>query len=280
MGDVAHMNFLFKWYAGKTALITGATSGIGRDMAKLLVQCGCRVVLCGRDPSAMQSLRKELSSSKDLVVYEFIGDLSREEIVQKLIQDVRQQEITLDILINNAGLGNMEDFVDIPKDKMRAMEELNIGAVVVLCREFLPDFIKRSFDGSGILNVGSVASFFPVPGAALYSATKYFILGFTDALHQEVLADGIHVTGLYPGRTHTHFASRASQGKIQKWEKAMPSDVVAFEALKGLMENKIRVIPGIENQFKVFLSRLLPVSLIMKKAYTNRSSHRSQTIEK
>ncbi len=142
-----------------------------------------------------------------------------------------------------------------------------MSAVVTLCYEFLPRMIAKS--KGGILNVGSVASFFATPGSALYTATKHFILGFTDALHREVLPFGVHVTGVYPGHTHTRFIEQATEGRVKNWRNAMKPVCVAVQALKGLSENKLRVIPGFGNKMRVIASHYLPASLILEKVYNS-----------
>ena len=168
-----------KWFFKKTALVTGATSGIGREIAKQLVCEGCRVLLCG---------------------------------------------------------------------KICSIQKVNISAVVNLCRAFLPRMVERS--GGGILNVGSTSSFFATPGSALYGATKHFILGFTDALHQEMLSFGVHVTGVYPDRIESRFLERATDGKIKGWEKAMSPVLVAKLTLRGLSDNRMRVTPSLASKIR------------------------------
>jgi short-subunit dehydrogenase len=153
------------------------------------------------------------------------------------------------------------------KDKVDSMQQVNISAVVDLCRHFFAGMKEKT--GCGILNVGSVASFFPTPGSALYGATKHFILGFTDAIHEEMRSFGVHVTGVYPGKTKSRFLERATEGKKKDWEQAMNPESVAELALKALSENRIRVIPGFSNRIKVFIASVMPMSLLLKKSYSN-----------
>lgn len=258
--------YFAKWFYGKTALVTGATSGIGREIAKQLVLYGAKVLLCGRDEDAMESLLKELNANSSSPSGVFFADFSNNESLQKLIVEVNQNH-EVNILVNTAGFGYIKDFYTTPQDKIRSMEEVNISAVVHLCRAFLPKMVEKP--GNGILNVGSTASFFATPGSAVYSATKHFILGFTDALHQEMLSKGVHITGVYPGNTESRFLERATDGKIKSWEKAMDPALVAELALNGLSENKIRVIPGFGNKIKVFAASILPPALLLSNIYKN-----------
>lgn len=256
--------YFAKWFFGKIALVTGATSGIGREIAKQLVCYGAKVLLCGRDAEAMNSLLKELNAISSSPLEVLFADFSNNESLQELITKVNKN-YEVDILVNNAGFGYMSDFYVMPQDKIRSMEEVNISAVVYLCRAFLPKMVEKS--GTGILNVGATASFFATPGSALYGATKHFILGFTDALHHEMLSQGVHITGVYPGHTESRFLERATDGKIKSWEKAMSPTSVAKLALEGLSKNKIRVIPGFSNKIRVFAASIMPISILLNKIY-------------
>ncbi len=254
---------LKQWYQGKTVLMTGATAGIGREMAKILARWESRVIVCGRNEEALESLKAELKEEGKAILDAYLFDLKDIGKVKELCQCV-QNHYQVDILINNAAFGHMGDFSLIPEDKALAMLKVNIDAVVYLCRSFLP--LMKTRPGCGVLNVGSVVSFYTVPGSALYSGTKHFILGLTDALHQEMAPYGVHVTGVYPGRTQSEFLLRATDGLQKRWSKADEPEDVAFIGLKGLKENKVRVLTDWQNVAKVFLARLLPIKMFLKKA--------------
>lgn len=264
MGQNKSQPYFAKWFAGKTALVTGTTSGIGREIAKLLSSCGSRLILCGRDKGAMDSLVSEIDSS--LVLEYFLADFSNSKSLQDLIASV-DKKYEIDILINNAGFGYINDFCEMPQDAIHTMHQVNMMTIAEFCRTFLPKMQNRQ--GTGILNVGSTASFFATPGSALYGATKHFILGFTDALHQEMLSKGVHVTGVYPGNTESRFLERSTRGKLRGWEKAMNPKMVAEMALEGLSKNKIRIIPGYGNKLKVLIAAHLPVPMLLNKIYKN-----------
>lgn len=254
------------WFAGKTVLITGATSGIGRAMVKQLATWGSHLLLCGRDEKAMQALEDEIKKDGGKVLAVYLSDLTDEARVKNLSERIAAEH-HVDVLINNAGFGDMNDFALMLEEKVTAMMAVNMQAMAIFCRRFFPEMQKRS--GTGILNVGSVASFFPTPHSALYGATKHFVLGLTDALHEEARGSGVHVTGLYPGKTLTRFIERATDGKVAQWDKAATPEDVALAGLKGLSENRVRVIPGRDNQMKVLVSRLLPIELLLKKTGEN-----------
>lgn len=254
-----------KFLNSKICLVTGATSGIGREIAKQMVSFKCKVLVCGRDKEAMGSLLRELNSNSSFSAEGFLADFSNKESLTGLIDKINKN-YDLDILINCAGLGYMSDFYLMSEEKICSMQEVNISAIIALCRAFLPRMIEKA--RGGILNVGSVASFFATPGSCLYGATKHFIAGFTDALHQEMLSFGVHVTGLYPGHTESRFAERATEGKLKCWKKAISAATVASLALQGLSENRIRVVPGLGNKMRVFAGTFLPASIILKKIYS------------
>jgi uncharacterized protein len=253
-----------KWFSGKTVLVTGATSGIGREMAMQLAPCGCRLLVCGRDEDAMGSLLEESKAVVGSSIEGFLADLSNKEISERFIEKIKAN-YEVDILVNNAGFGYMGDFYLMPHTEINSMEHANMLFVAALCRAFIPAMIQKRC--GGILNVGSVASFFATPGSALYGATKHFILGFTDAIHEELLSFGVYVTGLYPGHTYSRFIERATQGRRQKWQKAMSASAVAREGLLGLSKNRIRVVPGMGNKLRVFAGSVIPASIILKKIY-------------
>lgn len=254
-----------EWFKDKKILITGASSGIGKEFARQLSSYGSDLLLCGRNKDSLDKLTGELKKNDPQKVCCCSFDLSNNDECSDFIKKV-QADYSIDILINNAGFGCMCEFGSMDDSLKDSMLFVNVNSVTTLCRAFLPDMIKKG--KGGILNVGSTASFFATPGSALYGATKHFIRGFTDALHWEMRTKGIHVTGLYPGHVHTGFIERASLGKRKVWKTALEPSFVAWKGLMGLYENKRQVIPGMMNYVKVFASRILPHEIIMNKIYT------------
>ncbi|HPB68513.1 MAG TPA: SDR family NAD(P)-dependent oxidoreductase [Candidatus Omnitrophota bacterium] len=251
-----------EWYRGKTALLTGSTAGIGKEMACILAECGSRLILCGRDQAALASLKSELNQpARQTVLETCCFDLAEGQNVREMCRAL-QSRYQVDILINNAGFGYMGDFISMPEEIGLSMLKVNMDAVVLLCRSFLP--LMQGRPGTGVLNVGSVVSFYTIPGSAVYAATKHFIIGLTDALHQEMLPHGVHVTGLYPGRTYSRFLSRATGGALQQWHSASDPKDVARIGLKGLTENKVRVFTDWPNAAKAFVARMVPIRFFLK----------------
>ena len=265
--DKSHKSDDLCWFANTLVLITGATSGIGRAMARVLVEAGAAVILHGRRSIDMESLKAELAAGPGQVRDDYLVDLSAPGSALELCRCV-QGNHQVDIVINNAGFGHCGDYGEMPQDLLNGMTMVNMQAVADICRAFVPGFRQKR--AGGILNVGSVASFFPTPGSALYGATKHFVAGLTDALHEELRPFGVHVTGLYPGRTHTRFIERASGGSISGWDQAMSAQEVAYAGLMGLAQNRVRVIPQIPNQLKVLLARVLPVRMLLQATSASR----------
>jgi len=263
-----HRPSFYSWFTDKTVLVTGATSGIGEEIVKQLSFCRAKLLLCGRNKEAMDLLEVEIKKSTCQVAESFLLNFSSNESLKELIAQI-QKTYEIDILVNNAGIGHLSDFSVMSEDQIHTMVNLNIVAIMQLCRAFIPQLQK----GNGILNVGSVASFFPTPGSALYGATKRFLLSFTDALHWEMLSSGVHVTGVYPGNTHSRFLERSTGGKVKKWQKAMSPVVVAEKALAGLSKNKMRVIPGYMNKLKTLAPVILPNTILLNKLYKNAHNH-------
>jgi len=263
-----HRPSFCSWFTDKTVLVTGATSGIGEEIVKQLSFCRTKLLLCGRNKEAMDLLEVEIKKNTCQVAESFLLNFSSNESLKELIAQI-QKTYEIDILVNNAGIGHLSDFSVMSEDQIHTMVNLNIVAIMQLCRAFIPQLQK----GNGILNVGSVASFFPTPGSALYGATKRFLLSFTDALHWEMLSSGVHVTGVYPGNTHSRFLERSTGGKVKKWQKAMSPVVVAEKALAGLSKNKMRVIPGYMNKLKTLAPVILPNTILLNKLYKNAHNH-------
>lgn len=244
---------LGKWYAGKNILVTGGTSGIGLCLVERLAAMGGRVYFCGRDASSAADISARSGAEG------YITDLSLPSGRQGLLAWIKARA-EVDILVNNAGLGDMADFSTADPARLSVMLETNVMAVVDLTRALAAQIARRP--GGGILNVGSVASFFPTSGSAVYGASKHFILGLTDALHAELKGRGVHVCGVYPGKTYSRFKGRAS-GTQEDWVQAMPAGRVADIALAGLKDNRVRVVPGIYNRLMVLAARILPVDCVL-----------------
>lgn len=240
------------------ALITGATSGIGRDFAVLLSQKGYDLIIASRNTKKMKQIQKKLPTDVQIITV----DLSCEKDCYKLYDIVKEQEI--DIVINNAGFGAFGQFWDIPLQKELNMIDLNIKAVHILTKLFVQYF--RQKDKGYIMNVSSSAAFLAGPLMATYYATKSYVFRFTEAVYKELQKQNssIKISVLCPGPVATAFNERAN---VSFSLKGMKSKTVAKYALKKMFEGKMLIIPGITMKIAHIGERFLPEKLLLSCAY-------------
>lgn len=241
------------------ALITGASSGIGRDMARSLAEKGCDLVLIARRGSRLMELKHEFNHVHVDVI---VADLSKEAECRAVYERVKHDGV--DILINNAGFGDFGDFTDTDLDKELKMLHTNIEAVHILTKLFLKDFTKQ--DKGMILNVASSAAFLPGPLMATYYATKSYVLRLSMAIHKELKKKGSHVSisVLCPGPVHTEFDKVANVKFLMRGKK---SSVIAEKALQGMLDQKLLIIPGALMKVSYFLTKFMPNSVILESSY-------------
>ena len=241
------------------ALITGASSGIGRSMANYLAELGHELILVARDKDKLEEVQKELKTKTKIIVM----DLSIENNIKSLYVICKNENI--DILINNAGFGLCGMFTETEVSKELEMIDVNIKAVHFLTKQFLKDMKKR---GTGyILNVASSAAFYPGPLMATYYATKAYVLRLTEAIYYELKKEKskVVISCLCPGPVDTNFNKVAN---VDFATKPLSSDYVAKYAIdKMLNQHKLVIIPGTQMKFSKFFSRFAPDKLIMKVAY-------------
>lgn len=247
------------------AVITGATSGIGFELAKLFAHDGYNLVIVARDHSQLESKAHYFRTAYDVDVIPIARDLFTAGEAFNLYKDTTELGITVDVLVNNAGQGLYGDFTDTDIKRELAIIELNISSVVVLTKCYLLDMAKRN-EGK-ILNVASVASKLPGPWQSVYHGTKAFVLSFTEAIREELKATNITVTALMPGVTDTDFFNKAGMqnSKAVEDENAMadPADV-AKDGFRALMAGDDKVVSGFMNKIQVSISNITPDSMVAK----------------
>ena len=251
-----------------TALITGATAGLGAEFARQLASVASRLILVGRREERLSSLSDALKIlHPNLRIDCFKADLSQSTERERLTAWIIREEVPLNLLINNAGLGELGPFDSADWERLAPLLEVNVTALTHLTHLLLP--MLRSQSPSGILNVSSVAGFYPLPEMAVYAATKAYVTSFSEALRMELAPEGITVTALCPGPVPTEFfevASRDGQ-TIRAMDRthpalATPAELVVRAALRGIERNKPGVIPNRLLALLVRGSRLLPFPLI------------------
>lgn len=237
----------------ETVLITGASSGIGLELARCFAAEKSNLVLVARSTEAMEQLAAELRQKHSIQVIILTADLSRPETPQKISEELKGRGIIVDVLVNNAGFGLHGEFARLPLDRQLDMVQVNVNALVHLTGLFVPGMIERG--RGGILNVGSVAGYFPGPRMAVYFSTKAFVRSFTDGLHEELKGTGVHVTNLAPGPTESNFSAVARGHYRRKAQTAkMTAAAVAQAGLAGFRQGKAEVIPGMRS---ILLTRII-----------------------
>jgi len=240
----------------KTALITGASSGIGRAMAKIHAQKGGNLVIVARSEHNLKSLQNELEKSYKTKVHIIVKDLTQTTAVQEIYNTIKKEGISIDYLINNAGFGGLGKFYERACEDDLAMIQLNVVALTSLSRKLLPDFVSRN--QGRILNVSSTASLMPGPLQAVYFATKAFVTSFSNALTEELKGTEVTVTNLMPGATDTGFAKISGMDKTSLFDKTFTAQEVALAGYKGMLAGKMNVITGLTVSQKIML-KMIPV---------------------
>lgn len=249
----------------QTALITGASSGIGLAFAQVLAREGYNLILVARSEDKLNSLKQELASQHSIDAVVLVHDLTQTEQVQQLFEQIKQQSLTVDVLINNAGYGDYGEFADSDWEKLQGMILLNVLALTHLSRLFLPNMIQR---GQGqILNVASTAAFQPGPMMGVYFATKAYVLSLSEAIAAETQDTGIQVTCLCPGPTQSNFGQVAGMNKIPAMgklsnDKFPTAHTVAEYGYQCLKKGKVVAVHGTLNKILTFTPRLMPRKLL------------------
>lgn len=251
----------------QTALVTGASEGIGRELAGHLARDGFNLVLVARQTEKLQDLASKLQNRYGAETFVYSMDLSDPSAAETLYEKVRGEGLVVDILVNNAGFGAHGALAEVDPEVTFGMLQLNVVTLTQLTRFFLKDMLAQ---GRGrILNVASTAAFQPGPFMATYYASKAYVLSFSEALAEELRGSGVTVTTLCPGPTRTGFQERA--GVDNTWMEGnsmfvMDVEPVARIGYRGMMKGQAVVIPGIANKLMARLVRFVPRSLLVRLA--------------
>jgi short-subunit dehydrogenase len=250
-----------------TCLVTGASSGIGADIARALAQRGHGSTLVARRAERLEELATELRDAHGVRVEVVEADLADAGSRAKLLSRLTELKLSVEVLVNNAGFGSGGLFHELDPEREVGMVQLNVEAVIALCGRFVPEMVRRG--RGGVLNVASTAAFQPLPRQATYGATKAFVLSFTDALHGELAGTGVSATALCPGPVRTEFADTAGIGEEAEglpdifWAD---SPDVAEQGVHGLERNRRVVVPGMFNRAGALGGQHVPRSLLLRVA--------------
>lgn len=247
----------------KTALITGATGGLGNEFVKLFANNGHNLVLIGRNPKKLASLKKDIENKYSIKAETIAVDFSDETAAEQIFNQVKQRGIQIDYLVNNAGLGGQGSFIERAMDQDVSMMRVNMLVPTKLMKLFIPEFVKH---GAGkVLNVSSSAALIPGPLQAEYYATKAYVTSLSNAIAYEVKDTDVTVTTLMPGAIDTGFAKAGGLTQTKMFAHgANPADV-AQEGYKGMINGKLNVFAGLSSMQRPFvgLMPLMPKKAIM-----------------
>ena len=246
-------------YKGSTALITGASGGLGEAFAEQLAERGSNLVLVGRSEDKLQALARRLERQSSITATVLTADLASTAEVDQLISNLKTRSIDVDLLINNAGFGVFQKFLETPLERQIEEIDVNVRAVVLLTHALAPAMVARK--KGGVINLSSSAGFQPVPGANVYAASKSFVLLFSEALAQELVATGVRVMAVCPGPVATGFFAD-KKPDLTPNQMDNPKAIVA-ETLRAFDRGKRVLIPGkLSVRLAAFSSRLFPRALV------------------
>jgi short-subunit dehydrogenase len=255
------MNHLAGKWAGKWALITGASAGIGTAIARELAAGGTNLVLTARRRDRLAGLAAELSAKHDIRTLICVADLAQPDGPQQIFSFTEERKVTIDLLVNNAGFGSYGAFHKVPVERLIEMTHVNVTAVVHMTHLYLPGMIERG--GGDILIVASTGAFQPVPYISTYAATKTFDLHFAEGLAEEVREYGVRVCALCPGSTATEFFQVAGQRNHTR-RAPETAEKVAHVGLAALAAGRSSVISGFVNWLGAEAVRLVPRRIVAR----------------
>ncbi|HEY3857540.1 MAG TPA: SDR family oxidoreductase [Verrucomicrobiae bacterium] len=248
----------------KSALVTGATAGIGSELAEIMAADGFALALVARDQPRLTARARDLESRFYVPIKALAYDLSDPASPVKIFAQLKQESFPVSALVNNAGFGVYGQFAETDLEKEMQMLQVNMGSLVQLTKLFLKPMLERS-DGR-ILNVASTASFQPGPWLSLYSASKAFVYSFSCALSVELKDSGVSVTTLCPGGTETEFQQRAGMAQKGGLFRPMTARRVAEIGYKAMMNRRSIVVAGLKNRLMIEASRRAPTMLAAQAA--------------
>jgi uncharacterized protein len=246
----------------QTALVTGASGGIGEELARVLAREGHNLVLVARSTEKLRALADDLGKKHAISAEVLTADLTRPEAPREIVAELERRGLAIDVLINNAGFANYGAFVELDPTGELNLLQVNIVALTHLTRLLLPDMVARK--RGRVMNVASTAAFMPGPLMAAYYASKAFVLSFSEALNEELRGSGVTVTALCPGPTTSGFQSRANMqdSRLVKGRQLMSATEVAEQGYAALRAGRSLVIPGLMNRVMAFFPRVMPRALM------------------
>ena len=249
----------------ETVLVTGASSGIGRELAKCFAADGCRLILLARKRQALQALADELREAHKTQSEVLTADLGQPDAPLSTFRHLQANGTRVDVLVNNAGFGAYGQFAELSSERQLEMVQVNVTALTHLTRLFLPQMLERH--RGGVLNVASTAGFQPGPLMAVYFATKAYVLSFSEAIAEETSGTGVTVTALCPGATATNFAEAAKARFSRRFVSlSMSAEYVARLGHRAFRRGQAVAVTGWRNRLLAGAVRLGPPAVVRKVA--------------
>lgn len=271
---------MIRSFKGVTALVTGASSGIGKALARELASQGAHLILVSRNAQRLEQEAEDLRIRFGVTVHVFPEDLQQFEERLELFAWIQKMGLTVDVLVNNAGVAHYGPFTETSFQDTGAMLDLNIQALTHLTSLFLPGMFQRKT--GGVLNVASTAGFQPLPNLSVYAATKAFVLNFSEALGEECRGRGVRIFCLCPGNTLTRFHQTAGIDRQRMFFSASAADVARFALRKFLKTRQPSAIYGFWNKLMIYAERLSPrrLTVFVTGMMYRRATHNVQSSTK
>jgi len=246
------------------ALITGASSGIGKELANIHAEKGGDLIIVARSKNKLDNLKKELEDKHKISIMVIPKDLTQPNAAKEIYDEIKNAGIEIEYLINNAGFGGIGKFHERDWEKDLAMINLNITALTAITRLFLPGMVERN--KGRILNVSSTASLMPGPLQAVYYASKAYVTSFSNAIAEEMHDTNITVTALLPGATETEFGAISGMDKTELFKKTANARNVAVDAYNGMIKGKLNIISGLPGSLKLMMKMIpfMPKKAMLK----------------
>jgi len=251
-------------WKGQTALITGASYGIGEAFAQRLAADGANLIITARSGDRLEALARDLRERHRVSVTVIEADLARPSAPEELFHETERLNLQVDLLINNAGFGAVGEFSRLPLARQLEMIQVNVTALATLSHLYLQPMLKRR--SGAIIQVASTAAFQAIPYFAVYAATKAFVLSFSEALWAECREHGVRVTGLCPGATATHFQVAAGTAHRRSSEQMQTPEEVVEVGLKALARGRSHVVSGLVNLAQTKLELFIPRDIVTRVA--------------
>ena len=244
----------------KTVLITGASSGIGKETAFVYAEKNYNLILAARRKENLEAIKKEVEEKHQTKVNIFDIDLSKTDSAEQLYNKIKEDDLNVDVLINNAGYGINGKFKDIDMSHEESMLILNMLTLTKLTKLFVKDMVKTR--SGHIINIASMAAFQAIPKFAAYAASKAYVMNFSEAIAHELKNDNVKVTVINPGATKSEFAETAGFKKDKLFSKAPTSRDLAEFIYSSMIKEKVNAIHGFKNKVLVFISRTVPRKIL------------------